>query len=55
MKSFLIQSWRVGGSQWVGTFRSLPSQAHGSVFTVRDFESGAGNTDEGGGETGWRF
>lgn len=31
----LVQSR--GGSQWVGTLRILPSQAQGSVFTVRDF------------------
>lgn len=45
----------VGGSQWVGTLRSVPSQKHGSVFTVRDVRRGAAGDEAGGGETGWWF
>ena len=59
-RAFAIElSWDqpsgVGGSQWVGTLRSVPSQKHGSVFTVRDVRWGAAGTEEGGGETGWGF
>lgn len=43
------------GSQWVGTLRIEPSQEHGSVFTVRDFDPETGGAAAGGGETGWRF
>jgi hypothetical protein len=45
-----VQLW--GGSQWVDTFRIVPLQAHGSVFTVRDLASRAGDTADGGGEAG---
>ncbi|MDQ2790868.1 MAG: hypothetical protein DLM60_15755 [Pseudonocardiales bacterium] len=48
-----IQLW--GGSQWVGTLRIVPSQAHGSVFTVRDFVSRAGDAEDGGGDAGRGF
>jgi hypothetical protein len=47
-----IHSW--GGSQWVATRRILPSQAHGSVFTVRDLWGGGEATGAGGGESSWR-
>jgi hypothetical protein len=50
-----VHPWAVAGSQCVDTFRSWPSQEHGSVFTVRDFESGSRDADEGGGEAGRRF
>jgi hypothetical protein len=46
-----IHSW--GGSQWVATRRILPSQAHGSVFTVRDLWGGEEATGAGG-ESSWR-
>ncbi|MGH3594219.1 MAG: hypothetical protein ACRDRF_24775 [Pseudonocardiaceae bacterium] len=45
-----VQLW--GGSQCVDTFRIVPSQAQGSVFTVRDFESRTVNAADGGGDAG---
>ena len=51
----LIGSQLWGGSQWVDTFRIVPSQAQGSVFTVRDFASRAGNAADGGGDAGRGF
>jgi hypothetical protein len=37
----------------VRTCRICPSQAQGSVFTVRDLEFRAGEADDGGGEAAW--
>jgi hypothetical protein len=36
----------------VETFRIVPSQAQGSVFTVRDFALRVGNAAGGGGDAG---
>jgi hypothetical protein len=36
----------------VDTFRIVPLQAQGSVFTVRDLASRAGNAADGGGDDG---